>query len=182
MTQDPKLEPGETITTRSTSPDGTETITTTQTVMHSEAEIRAAHIAQAREVAYNIMRDALDRAINSLAVNGAAFDEHLVATLAFMPVTAAVNMALKIDGSPFQRREMSRKVLAVCMDAIRKAQYQVRPHHEALIERLCDLSPAQQDHLTNQIDANAQARAREASTQAQNLANQILASTKVKPV
>lgn len=155
----PPLNPGETIASHVVDADGNETVTTTQTIMHNDADVQKAHQARVRDFALGIVADAIDRAVRAIAQNGGVIDEAFVSTVAYMPVTAAVEVSLKMEGEPYARRLNSRKVLNVCMDSIRRAQYSVRDHHEKTIDRLYTLTPQQQINLTAEIHAKAEAHA-----------------------
>lgn len=151
MNDKPQLAPGEVIV-------GTngDTIKTEQKLtIYDAAEIARIRKRRSHSRATDLMGTAVEHIISILAQEGLMVDEDILADMAYVPVGAAVGLALRIEGSPAQRGSHAHQSLSKTMDAIKKYRFGVIAHWQGVIKANAHLSPTAQDAQT---EARANAR------------------------
>lgn len=163
MNDKPQLAPGEVIV-------GTngDTIKTEQKlIIYDAAHIKRVRVQRSHQRAAELMEVAVDNIIRIIAQEGLMIDESVLTEMAYVPVGAAVHLALYTEGSPAQRGSHAHQVLSRTMELIKNRRHRVTAHFQSVIKANAHLSPKAQDDLTQQLTEQRQAQINAARAKAE---------------
>lgn len=147
MSDKPQLQPGEVIV------DATgDTIKTSQRIdIYDAAQIKRMRVQRSHQRAAQLMEVAVDNITRILAQEGLIIDESVLTEMAYVPVGAAVHLALYTEGTPAQRGAHAHQVLSRTMEMIKNRRHRVIAHFQGVIKANAHLSPDAQDELAQQL-------------------------------